>query len=169
MLDEFQLRKLVHGYCRAVDRGDISALRDLYHHDGRDDHGAFSEGSVEDFLQELAAARPYLRSMQHHITTMNFAIDGDSAEGEIYSLATHTFMAGGRDIDVLVGGRYLDRYEKRDAVWKFVERTIVTDWAEVNDPSRLDFSHPVTDGTPRGMPDSRDPSHQYFSILGRDA
>jgi len=33
MFDEFQLRKLVHGYCRAVDRGDIDALRGLYHDD----------------------------------------------------------------------------------------------------------------------------------------
>lgn len=169
MLDEFQLQKLVHRYCRAVDRGDMSALRDLYHRDAEDDHGAFSAGSVENFVQEIAAARPHLRSMQHHITTMNFAVDGDHAEGEIYSFATHTFIARGRDVDVMVGGRYLDKYEKRDGTWKFVERAIVTDWAEVHDPSRLDVSHPVTAGTPRGTPDSDDPSHRYFSLLGRDA
>ncbi len=169
MLDEFQLRKLVHRYCRAVDRGDISALRDLYHHDAEDDHGAFSAGSVDDFLEGLVAARPYLRSMQHHITTVNFAVDGDSAEGEIYSIATHTVVAGDHDVDVMVGGRYLDRYEKRDATWKFIERTIVTDWATVDDPSRLDVSHPITRRTPRGTPDLNDPSHQYFSILNRGA
>ena len=147
MIDEFQLRKLVHAYCRAVDRGDLATLRELYHHDAVDAHGAFSTGTVDDFLGELAAARPYIRSMQHNITTVNFAISGDSAEGEIYTIAIHTFSAGDRDVGVVVGGRYLDKYEKRDDTWKLIERTIVTDWAHVNDPSSVDLSHPITRDT----------------------
>jgi ketosteroid isomerase-like protein len=165
MIDEFQLRKLVHAYCRAVDRGDLATLRELYHHDAVDAHGAFSTGTVDDFLGELAAARPYIRSMQHNITTVNFAIDGTSAEGEIYTIATHTFGAGDRDVDVVVGGRYLDKYEKRDGTWKIVERTIVTDWAHVNDPSLVDLSHPITRDTLKGRPDADDPSQRFFSLL----
>jgi hypothetical protein len=169
MLDDYQLRKLVHHYCRAVDRGDIEQLRDLYHHDAEDHHGAFSAGSVDDFLGQLAASRPYLRSMQHNITTVNFAIDGDNAEGEVYTLATHTFIAGDHDVDVVIGGRYLDKYEKRAGTWKFVERQIVTDWARVNDPSSVELSHPVTRDTPLGAPDANDPSYQFFSLLGKGA
>ena len=165
MFDEFQLRKLVHRYCRAVDRGDMARLGGMYHDDAKDDHGAFSSGTADDFLSELAAARPYLRSMQHHVTTVNFAICGTIAEGEIYSIATHTFSAGDRDVDVTIGGRYLDKYEKRDGTWKFTERTIVTDWANVNDPSSVDLSHPITRNTPRGTPDANDPSYQFFSLL----
>jgi len=169
IIDEHQLRKLVHTYCRAVDRGDIATLRTLYHDDASDDHGVFSTGSVDHFLGELAAARPHLRSMQHHVTTTNFAISGDDAEGEIYSIATHTFIAGGRDVDVIVGGRYLDKYQKRSGVWKFSDRTIVTDWARVTDPSSVDLSHPITKDTPVGRPDADDPSYQFFSLLVRDA
>jgi ketosteroid isomerase-like protein len=169
MLDEFQLRKLVHGYCRAVDRGDLAKLRELYHHDAEDAHGAFSTGSVDDFLGELASARPHIRSMQHHITTANFAIRGDSAEGEIYTIATHTFIAGDRDVDVVVGGRYLDKYEKRAGTWKFIERTIVTDSAHVNDPSLVDLSHPITRDTLKGSPDADDPSQRFFSLFSAQA
>jgi hypothetical protein len=169
MLDEFQLQKLVHGYCRAVDRGELDKVRELYHHDAEDAHGAFSAGAVDDFLGALAAARPYLRSMQHNITTVNFAVDGNRAEGEVYSIATHTFSAGDRDVDVIVGGRYLDRYEKRDDTWKILERTIVTDWAHVNDPSTVDLSHPITRDTARGTPDANDPSYQFFSLLHEGA
>lgn len=166
VLDEHQLRKLVGSYCRAVDRGDLDGVRDLYHRDARDTHGAFSAGSVDDFIGGLAAARPYLRSMQHHVTTMNFAISGDTAEGEIYGIATHTLISGARDVDVIVGGRYLDKYARRDGSWKFVERAIVTDWARVYDPSPVQFDHPITRDTPRGSPDANDPSHQFFSLLG---
>lgn len=45
------------------------------------------------------------RSIQHNATTVNFVIDGNLAEGEIYTIATHTFGAGERDVDVIVGGR----------------------------------------------------------------
>ena len=169
MLDEFQLRKLVHAYCRAVDRGDLATLRGLYHDDAEDAHGAFSTGSVADFLSELAASRPYIRSMQHNITTVNFAISGDSAEGEIYTISIHTFTVGDRDVDVIVGGRYLDKYEKRHDTWKIIERTIVTDWANVNDPSSVDLSHPITRDTPRGNPGAEDLSHQFFSLLSTQA
>ena len=168
MFDEFELRKLVHGYCRAVDRGDIATLKGYYHHDARDDHGAFSTGSADDFLSQLEAARPFLRSMQHNVTTANFAIDGNCAEGEVYSIATHTFAAGDRDVDVIVGGRYLDKYEKRADTWKFVERMIVTDWAHVNDPSSVNLDHPITKATPKGSPDANDPSFQFFSLLRGD-
>ena len=165
MIDEFQLRKLVHSYCRAVDRGDFAQLQNLYHHDAVDAHGGFSAGTADDFLNQLSAARPYLRSMQHNITTENFAISGYEAEGEIYTIAVHTLAGSGRDVDLVVGGRYLDKYEKRDGTWKFIERTIVTDWARVTDPSTMDLSHPITRDTPRGTPDANDPSHRFFSLL----
>jgi hypothetical protein len=65
----------------------------------------------------------------------------------------------------VVGGRYLDKYEKRDGAWKIIERTIVTDWAHVNDPSSVDLSHPITRDTLKGTADANDPSHRFFSLL----
>jgi hypothetical protein len=165
MIDEFQLRKLVHTYCRLVDRGDFASLQDLYHHDAVDGHGGFSAGTSDDFLIQLEAARAHIRFMQHNITTTNFAINGTSAEGEIYTIAVHTLAGKGQDVDLVVGGRYLDKYEKRDGAWKLIERAIVTDWARLNDPSTMDLSHPITRDTPRGTPDANDPSYQFFSLL----
>jgi ketosteroid isomerase-like protein len=165
MIDEFELRKLVHAYCRAVDRGDLAQLRDLYHDDAADAHGGFSAGSADEFLNQLAAARPHIRSMQHNITTVNFVISANAAEGEIYTIATHTLAGADRDVDVLIGGRYLDKYEKRDGTWKIKERTIVTDWAHVNDPSRVDLSHPIIRDTLKGSLDANDPSYGFFSLF----
>lgn len=107
-------------------------MKDLYHHDAEDAHGGFSAGLADDFIDQLAATRAYLRSMQHHVTTVNFAISGLAAEGEIYTIAIHTLIAGDRDVDVVVGGR---------------------------------IGHPITRDTPRGSPDTNDPSHQFFSLL----
>src|SRR5690349_4170052 len=158
MLDEFALHRLVHRYCRAVDRGDSDLLRSLYHSGASDEHGGFSSGTAVDLVAQITAARPHLRSMQHHVTTVNFAVGRDAregvaegiAEGEVYMLATHTIAADDRDVDVIVGGRYLDKYEKRSGTWGFTHRTIVTDWARISDPSQTDLSHPITRHTAIG-------------------
>lgn len=69
MLARDELHALVTAYCRAVDRADYAALRDLYHPEATDAHGEFSAGGVEQFITQLQAAQPYVRVSQHNITT----------------------------------------------------------------------------------------------------
>jgi hypothetical protein len=163
MLARDELHALVTAYCRAVDRADYEALRDLYHPDATDSHGSFSTGGVEDFIAQLQAAEPYVRVSQHNITTTNFTIAGDTARGEIYCLVFHTFAGPEHEIDVIIGGRYLDEYTQHEGRWKFGQRTIVADWAYQNDPSQVDFGHPSTRGSLRGKLGQADPSVGLFT------
>lgn len=163
MLARDELHQLVTAYCRAVDRADYGALRNLYHPDATDSHGSFSTGGVEPFITQLQAAEPYVLVSQHNITTTNFVIEGETGRGEIYCLVFHTFVGPKNDIDVIIGGRYLDEYTKHDGRWKFRERTIVADWAYQNDPSRVNFEHPSTRGSLRGEPGQADPSISLFT------
>src|ERR1700722_3006121 len=116
MLARDELHELVTAYCRAVDRADYETLRSLYHPDATDAHGSFSTGGVEQFIAQLQAAEPYVLVSQHNITTTNFVVEGASeggmARGEVYCLVFHTFAGPKHDIDVIIGGRYLDRYAK---------------------------------------------------------
>ena len=175
MLARDELHQLVSAYCRAVDRADYETLRSLYHPDATDSHGSFSAGGVEQFIAQLQAAEPYVLVSQHNITTTNFVIEGDTegdvegdvegdmARGEIYCLVFHTFVGPENDIDVIIGGRYLDNYTKHDGRWKFSQRTIVADWAYQNDPSQVNFGHPSTRGSLRGKPGQADPSVNLFT------
>lgn len=163
MLARDELHQLVTAYCRAVDRADYDTLRGLYHPEATDSHGSFSTGGVEQFIAQLQAAEPYVRVSQHNITTTNFVVDGDTARGEIYCLVFHTFAGPEHDVDVIIGGRYLDSYTKHDDRWKFSQRTIVADWAYQNDPSRVNFDHPSTRGSLRGQPGQADPSIGLFA------
>jgi hypothetical protein len=162
MLARDELHALVTAYCRAVDRADYDGLRGLYHPEATDSHGSFSTGGVEQFIAQLQAAEPYVRVSQHNITTTNFVVEGEEARGEIYCLVFHTFAGPEHDIDVIIGGRYLDEYTQHDGRWKFSRRTIVADWAYQNDPSQLDFSHPSTRGSLRAEPGQADPSIGLF-------
>ncbi|OBK50476.1 nuclear transport factor 2 family protein [Mycobacterium kubicae] len=163
LLARDELHQLVAAYCRAVDRADYAALRRLYHPDAVDSHGSFSTGGVEEFIAQLQAAEPYVRVSQHNITTTNFVIDTDTARGEIYCLVFHTFAGAEHDVDVIIGGRYLDEYTRHDGQWKFRNRTIVADWAYQNDPSQVSFAHPSTRGSLRGRPGQADPSVSFFT------
>ncbi len=58
--------------------------------------------------------------------------------GETYLIAFHKVQADPdqEGEDVLVGGRYFDKYEKRDGVWKFLARSIDADWVYINNHRR---------------------------------
>lgn len=167
LVDRSAIVELVHAYARAADRRDQTAMRALYHAGATDDHGGFFKGLAEDFIKALPQIQAPMRILHHNVTTTNIAIDHDYAEGEIYVLAYHQVASAGGTLDLLIGGRYLDRYEKRDSHWKFTHRAVLADWATVNDPSVVDLSHPLLQGSHFGKPDHYDPAHEFFKLLGK--
>lgn len=166
LLDKQAITELVHTYCRAADRHDHDAMRALYHADAIDDHGAFFKGLAMDFIDQLPAIQAPMLILHHNVTTLNIALDGDYGEGEVYVLAFHQIRTDDGRMDLLIGGRYLDRYARRDSVWKFSERAVLADWATVTEPSVVRLEHPLIAGSHIGRPDIDDPAHGFFRLLG---
>lgn len=167
LLDKQEITELVHAYCNASDRHDHDKLRQLYHPDATDDHGAFFKGLAMEFIDQLPAIQEPMEILHHNVTTINIALDGDYAEGEVYVLAFHKVRTDDGPLDLLIGGRYFDKYERRNAVWKYAERVVVADWATVNSPSTVDLKHPLIEGSHIGCPGPNDPSYAFFRLLRR--
>lgn len=168
LLDKQALTELIHAYCNAADRHDHDKMRTLYHPDALDDHGSFSQGSAMDFIDRLPQIQAPMEILQHHVTTVNLKLAGDYAEGEVYVLAFHKIRKDdGSSFDLLAGGRYFDKYARREGTWKFLHRSVVADWAHVNEPSRVDLEHPILAGSYFGKPGPADPSYAFFSLLRR--
>ena len=167
LLDREEIRALIHAYCNAADRHDHEKMRGLYHEDAIDDHGAFFCGPAMEFIDRLPEIQAPMEILHHNVTTINLAVDGDYAEGEVYLLAMHRTKTPDGPIDVLVGGRYFDKYERRNGRWKFLHRAIVTDWANVHSPSIIDRDHPFLAGSKLGLPGPEDPSYRFFRLLKR--
>jgi hypothetical protein len=165
LLDKQAITELVHTYCSASDRHDHDKLRQLYHPDATDDHGAFFKGLAMEFIDQLPAIQEPMEILHHNVTTMNIALDGDYAEGEIYVLAFHKVRTEDGALDLLIGGRYFDRYEKREGIWKYSERAVVADWATVTNPSAVDLKHPLIEGSHIGRPGPTDPSYSFFRLF----
>ena len=167
LLDKQAITELIHAYANAADRHDHDKMRALYHPDAIDDHGHFAKGPAMEFIDKLPEIQQAMAILHHNITTVNLKLEGDRAEGEVYLIAMHQVMAEDRKFDVLIGGRYFDKYEKRDGVWKFAHRAIVADWAYPADPSAIDLEHPFLQGAHLGCPGPDDPSYGFFSLFRR--
>jgi len=167
LLDKQAIHELINAYCNAADRHDHDKMRALYHDDAIDEHGQFAKGPAKDFIAKLPQIQAPMAILHHNVTTVNLKLDGDRAEGEVYLLAFHQVKDGERLYDVLIGGRYFDKYEKREGVWKFSHRSIVADWAYPADPSKVQLDHPFLAGAYIGKPGIADPSYKFFSLLKR--
>ena len=162
LLDKEAIRELVQIYCRAADRHDNELMRSLYHEDATDDHGSFFKGLAMEFIDKLPEIQVPMEILHHNVTTHNIELQGDRAEGEVYVLAFHKIRTDEGSIDLLIGGRYFDKYEKRDGVWKFAARAVVADWANLHDPSIVNLDNPVIEGSYIGKPGMADPSYEFF-------
>ena len=167
LLDKAEITELVHRYCNAADRHDHALMRTLYHEDAIDDHGAFFKGLAMEFIDKLPEIQAPMLILHHNVTTVNIALDGNYGEGEIYVLAFHQVQTEAEPMDMLIGGRYFDKYEKRAGVWKFSERAVVADWASSNSPSTVCLKHPMIEGSHIGKPGTADPSYAFFRLLQR--
>ncbi|GAB3287256.1 nuclear transport factor 2 family protein [Parahaliea aestuarii] len=165
LLDKQAITELVYAYCNAADRHDNEKMRSLYHEDAIDEHGQFFEGNAMAFIDTLPAIQENMLILHHNVTTLNIVLDGDRAEGEVYILAFHQVQGENGPMDVLIGGRYFDKYEKRDGVWKYSHRAVVADWVKVDEPSTVNLEHPMIEGSRIGKPKQVDPSYDFFEIF----
>lgn len=160
LADEAAIRDAVHRYCRGVDRADAELTRSAYHPDATDDHGRY-KGSAHDFAEYVNAAHATRWSSTMHVIANHLArIEGDVADAETYVIAYLRRLEDG-SVDV-VGGRYLDRFERRQGEWRIAERTYLCEWSAVMESggSLID-----ADAYVHGSRDRSDPS--YAGMLSR--
>jgi hypothetical protein len=165
LIDKQALYELVLTYCRACDRRDFALLRTLYHDDAVDDHGAMFRGRADEYLAWLPQVMAQFEATVHSVSNALFVVEGDQAQGEIYTVAYHrTHPPQPRDI--VIGGRYLDRYERRGGRWKFLHRSLALDWCRVEDVDPLAYRE-FAAGAPSGRTDVQDPSYLALTWFGR--
>jgi len=128
MLAKQACTELVYQLARGLDRCDEALLRSLFHPDATDDHGGF-KGSASDFVGWALGALATMERTQHLIGNVLVEVNGDRAAGEAYFVANHDMRdADGREVRMIAAGRYLDRFERREGVWKIAHRHAIYDW-----------------------------------------
>jgi hypothetical protein len=131
-----------------LDRCDVDLFKDVYWADAIDDHGVFS-GNAHEFAEFMVAfAKKFYLATQHAICNVSYVIESDRARTESYLIAYHRIStepavvqgvfgntyyekhkeSGASTHDFILGGRYIDRFEKRQGVWRMSERVVTMEW-----------------------------------------
>lgn len=152
LLDRQEILDALQRYCRGVDRCDKELVRSAYHRDAYDDHGHW-KGSGWDFAAFIVEAKRRDNDFTvHSLQNVDIDVQGEAAHSEAYMVAIMRYV-GSHDIHMF-GGRYVDRFERREGAWRIARRTVVHDWDCVVDPRSELLAVPL-DGFVRGarMPD----------------
>lgn len=112
-------------FCRGINRRDMELLRTAFHPDAVDDHGTFV-GNPDGFIEWIGKVYDGLSYTQHYIMNQTIDLAGDTAHGETYWMVVNVYK--GTTAPILRGGRYIDRFEKRNGLWAIAARVCFTDW-----------------------------------------
>jgi hypothetical protein len=143
-------------FCRALDRLDRELLASVFHPDAELDYGAIYRGGVDGFLDAAMAFQASMRDTQHHVGNILVRLDGERATAESYVYAHHVLVEGGALHELIVGARYLDRFEARGGEWRMTHRAEVLDWGRLVPITESWFERNTR--LPRGTRNDHDPS-----------
>src|SRR5690606_27529765 len=134
LLDRQAILDCLNRYARGLDRKDLDVLRSAFHPDATDHHG----GSIEyhpaaDALIADWETRDIDRSFsQHLIINTSIDLDGDTAHAESYFQLIVGLKPEVRPEQPRLsigGGRYVDRFERRDGEWRIARRVLVLEYS----------------------------------------
>jgi ketosteroid isomerase-like protein len=129
LLDKDAIATVVQELARGTDRLDAEQIAACYHPDGFDDHNAF-RGGPREFAKWVLDVLPHFAATHHFVGQPRIRLEGDVAQVDTYCIAHHLSKpdAGGRQSDLVIGLRYVDRFERRAGIWKIARRVCAFDW-----------------------------------------
>jgi hypothetical protein len=126
LLAREEITDVIKTLARGTDRLDEQAMASCYHPDGFDDHNSF-RGSGTEFAKWVCQVLPHFDATMHFIGSPDIHVDPanhDVAQCDTYCVAHHVSA----DTDMMLGLRYVDRFEKRDGTWLIAKRVCAFDW-----------------------------------------
>jgi hypothetical protein len=103
-----------------------------------------------------------MRDTQHLVGNVQAHVDGDRATAESYVHAHHVIAQGEDLVQLMVGARYLDRFERRAGEWRIAFRTEVIDWGRWLPVPERWFEQ--NNEMPKGRRDRDDLSYRYLRL-----
>jgi len=125
---------VLYRYCQGCDRSDADILRACFHPDAVTDHAGVVIGSW-DWVGGALAWLETRVAVTHMVANPLVRIAGHRAISDCHFVAYNRMpkASGEGWEEMIVKGRYLDRFERRDGVWRIAHRIGVHDLERVID------------------------------------
>jgi len=163
LLARHEISSTLLRYCRGIDRLDLELVRSCYHADATDSHGGFS-GTRDEFIAWVGKLLARFESTMHFVGNMLIEVEGDAAVAETYAIAFHRSADARPSLNLIVGVRYVDSFEKRDGAWRIARRVCVTEWSRVDDAAGR---FPIAPGHLTGRRDRSDVLYEMLARIGK--
>lgn len=123
-----EIRDVLSRYCRGIDRMDREMVLSVWHEGGTADYLDMYEGSGAGFVDWAWTTHEGMERHSHQITNVLVEVDGLVARSEAYvTVVLWTLPRDGKQSEIVVRSRYLDRWSKRDGRWAIDHRVHVCD------------------------------------------
>jgi SnoaL-like domain len=126
-LDREKIRDCIARLARGEDRRDAQLISACYWPDSTSDYGVFS-GNFAQYLAWVVPGSPAIPVTQHVLGQSVIELKGEAALVETQVVSYHRIAMGQEERDTMIGGRYLDRMERRGNQWRIAQRTMLYDW-----------------------------------------
>lgn len=158
LLDRQDIVDCLTRFSRGMDRFDKELYLTAFHPDAVIAAGPFVGGIAECYDWARPMHETGQAATHHNLLNMTIDIDGDIAHAETYYL----FVGRNRDdSNWVAGGRYIDRFERREGMWKIALRTNCVEWSGMLPSTALPFSDvPDIHGNGAPVRGRQDPSYQ---------
>jgi hypothetical protein len=151
------IRDVLSRYCRGLDRMDKAMAYSVFHADASALYHDMYEGSGHGFVDWVWEAHRYMERHSHQITNVLAEVNGDTASSEAYVTVVLWTLPddAGEQTEIVVRGRYLDRWKCIDGQWMIMQREHVLD---------MHSEYTLKSGPvgPASRRDSSDPSFAYI-------
>src|ERR1700675_4603907 len=136
--DRLAIRELIETYAHCADRRDAKGQMSLF---TADTHFLVymnaKDPTPSQELRSREALAPVFAELNKYEATTHFVgqstiftLAGGRATAEVYCLAHHVTVDGGKRRLMVASLRYLDTFVKIDGGWFFSERQLYVDWME---------------------------------------
>jgi hypothetical protein len=126
-LDREKIRDCIARLARGEDRRDADLISACCWPDSTSDYGVFF-GTFAEYLAWVVPGSPAIPVTQHALAQSVIDLQGDAALAETQVTSYHRINMGEEERDIVIGGRYLDRLERRGGEWRIAKRVMLYDW-----------------------------------------